>query len=383
MSSPIASQGRWPFPFQGKSAVDRSSPGLRVSLTLLMLLPLVGCQLSGPLSPSARSAQVSAGPPPNNADFDAVPDWALANPGRDTDQEIGIGSGPSLDMATRSALEDLASRLSIQVKSRLRDISREIDGATSQNLEQIIETRVLETRFSGWQRTRSTLAAGIFWVEVRIDRSRLIEDALLELSELTQHVDGLLESARGSALRQLVALQTTSADRDRAHHLTVLLDGLESDFDRRVWDARRASWQETDRSARRALVFAVRPDQHSREIASWLESALAAERFAIREGGCIDLETVCIDVRSEVLEADVASRYVTMIRSFFAVHEPGGGLFQERDLTGRGDSSSDRHRSRRAALDDLHNRLSASHVLDQLLFPQPVSANLCTFGLCK
>ena len=316
---------------------------------------------------------VSAGPPPSHAGSDAalnaVPDWALANPARDTDQEIGIGSGPSLDVATRSALEDLASRLSIRVKSRLRDTSREIDGVTSQNLEQIIETRVLETRFSGWQRTRSTLAADIFWVEVRIDRSRLIEDALLELGELTRHVDGLLDSARGSALRQLVALQTTSADRDRAKHLIALLDGLGSDFDRRAWDARRASWQATDRSARHALVFAVRPDPQSQEIAGWLEAALAAERFAIREGGCIELETVCIEVRSEVVEADVASRYVTRIRSFFAVHEPGGGLFQERDLTGRGDSSSDRRRARRAALDDLHSRLSASHVLDQLLFP--------------
>jgi hypothetical protein len=301
--------------------------------------------------------------------LDAVPDWALANPAWDPGQAIGIGSGPDLDVATRAALVDLASRLSIQVESHLRDIAREIDGKASQNLEQIIETRVLETRLSGWQRTRSTLAAGVFWVEVRIDRRRLIEAALLELGELTRHVDGLLESARGSALRQLVALQTTSADRDRAYHLIVLLDGVGSDFDRRVWDARRASWQDTDRSARSALVFAVRPDRQSREIASWLESALAAERFAVRAGGCSDLETVCIDVRSEVVEADVASRYVTRIRSFFAVHEPGGGLFQERDLTGRGDSSSDRRRARRAALDDLHNRLSASPVLDQLLIP--------------
>ncbi|MEE8165045.1 MAG: hypothetical protein V3T64_05720, partial [Myxococcota bacterium] len=161
----------------------------------------------------------------------------------------------------------------------------------------------------------------------------------------------------------------TSADRDRAHHLIVLLDGLGSDFDRRVWDARRASWRDTDRSARSALVFAVRPDPQSEEIASWLESALAAERFVIREGGCNNLETVCIDVRSEIVEADVANRYVTSIRSFFSVHEPGGGLFQERDLTGRGDSASNRHRARRAALDDLHDRLKASHVLDQLLFP--------------
>jgi len=371
MTPPL--QSRWPIAIQGESAADWRSPGLRIALTLLTLLPLVGCRLSGPDSPIGGAAPVSAGPPPGRADshaaLDAVPDWALANLARDTGQEIGIGSGPTLEAATRSALEDLASRLSIQVASQLRDISREIDGKASQSLEKIIETRVLETRFSGWQRTRSTHAAGLFWVEIRIDRSRLIEDALLELGELTRRVDGLLESARGSALRQLVVLQTTSADRDRAHHLIDLLDGFGSDFDRHVWDARRASWQETDRSARSALVFAVRPDRQSREIASWLESALAAEHFAIREAGCIDLETICIDVRSEVIETDVASRYVTRIRSFFAVHEPGGGLFQERDLTGRGDSSNDRQRARRAALDDLHNRLSASHVLDQLLFP--------------
>jgi hypothetical protein len=340
-----------------------------------MLLPFAGCQSSGAPAPSGHVAAVSAAPPPGSAlsygAFDAIPEWALTNSVRDTGYEIGIGSGPSLDVATRSALEDLAARLSIQVGSRLRDISREIDGKVSQNLEQIIETRVLETRFSGWQRTRSTLAAGSFWVEVRVDRGRLIEDALVELDELARQVDGILASANGSALRQLAALQTTSTERDRAQHLIVLLDGLDSDFDRSVWEARRTSWQDTIRNARLALVFAVRPDQQSQEIASWLESALAAERFAIREDGCSNLETICIEIRSEVVETDVANRYVTRIRSFIAVHEPGGGLFQERDLTGRGDSSSDRLRAHRAALDDLHDRFRKRRVLDQLLFPLP------------
>jgi hypothetical protein len=78
---------------------------------------------------------------------------------------------------------------------------------------------------------------------------------------------------------------------------------------------------------------------------------------------------VCIDIRSELEEANVANRHVAKIRSYFAVVEPGGSVIQQTDLTGRGDSKSDRDRARRMALDDLRSRLDSSSVLGGLIAP--------------
>lgn len=321
-----------------------------------------GSSLSGPRPPA-----VSSGPAaPNLA---AVPDWALATTIRDDASEIGIGSGSTLDQATRYALQDVASRLSVSVESQLRDVYREVDGTSAESLEQIIETRVLGTRFSGWERTRSVEREGIFWVEVRIDRRRLVRESMLELSELASNIDAQLETSRGSSLSRLLALQATAPDRERVARLVALIDTLDPSFARDQWNTRRAAWRHIDESARRALVFEVRSDAASTEIARWLESDLASERFTTRPGNCVSGDAICIDIRSEIVEANIANRHVAKIRSFFSVLEPGGGVFREVDLTGRGDSQSTGDRARRQALDDLRRNVLASTVLSGLVKP--------------
>lgn len=301
--------------------------------------------------------------------LDTVPEWALATTRRDDESEIGIGSGDTLDRATRYALQDVASRLSVSVESQLRDVYREVDGTSAESLESVIETRVLGTRFSGWERTRSVESAGVFWVEVRIDRPRLVRESLIELSELSRDVDARLETARGSSLSRLHVFQATSGDRDRIANLVALVDALDATFNRDAWDRRRAGWSHMNESARRSLVFEVRSDPASREIARWFESQLASERFSTRQGDCAGHDAVCIDIRSEIVEADIANRHVAKIRSFFSVVEPSGSVFREVDMTGRGDSKSDPDRARRQALDDLRRNVQTSSVLNGLITP--------------
>jgi hypothetical protein len=324
---------------------------------------LLGCADGIPSLATGPALPAVSAPPPG-PDLAAVPGWALATQTSDPSSEIGIGSGKTLEEATRYALRDVASRISISIESQLKDSYSEVDGTTVESLEQVIETRVTGTRFTGWKRTRTAERKGIFWVEVEIDRRRLARDSQSELARIARDVDLQLESARGSTLRRLLALQATSRDRERAASLIAMLDVLDAGFDREVWEARRADWRSIDEAARRALMFEVRADPDSREIARWVESRLISERLQTRAGECLDQQAICIDIRSEITEADVASRYIAKIRSTFAVLEPGGSVVKEQNVTGRGDSRADRDRARRNALDDLRRSLT---VLDGLL----------------
>jgi hypothetical protein len=351
----------------------------RLSPAQLRILFVFGCSLALGCAGEGLRVSALATPPPVSAaalsaaaptpDLSAVPDWALANPATSPESVIGIGSGSSLDGATRYALQDVASRLSVSIESQLRDSYSETNGTTVESLEQVIETRVTGARFTGWKRTRAAERAGVFWAEVRIDRRRLARDSKSELVRVARDVDLQLESAKGSALRRLLALQSTSRDRERASNLIALIDVLDSEFDRDSWEARRADWRSIDEAARRALVFEVRADPASREIANWVESRLVSERLRTRSGECSSKDAICIDIRSEITEADVASRHIARIRSTVAVLEPDGGVVQESDLVGRGDSKSDRARARRKALDDLRQSLAGFSVLDGLIGP--------------
>jgi hypothetical protein len=322
-----------------------------------------GC--AGLRTERASAAQVPAGSPIPT--LESVPDWALADTSRNDSSEAGIGAGGTLDHATRSALHDVASRLSVSIESQLRDVYREVDGISTESLEQVIETRVLSTLFSGWERTRSVQIDGMFWVEIRIDRDRLVRDSILELSELAASVDMRLESAGGSSIARLLALQATSRERARASHLITLISGLDSTFGREDWNRRRGDWRRIDESARRSLIFEVRSDPASTEVARWLESLLASERLTIGQGNCGNDDAVCIDIRSEIVEANVAHRHIARIRAYFSFLEPGGSVFREVDLMGRGDSTADSDRARRHAMDDLRRNFQTSSVLRGLI----------------
>ena len=343
------------------------APGaIFVSIALSLMTFQLGC--AGPdVIQSSPTPWVSAGP--LIPTLESVPEWALAATQSEDDVAIGIGSGETLDRATRLALQDVASGLSVFVESQLRDVYRETEGTSAESLEQIIETRVLGTRFSGWERSRSAQSGGTFWVEVRIDRRRLVRDSMLELNDLAAGVDMRLEGAGGSSLSRLIALQATAHDRERVSSLVALIDALDSDFNRAIWNRRRTSWKRIDESARRSLIFEVRSDLASAEIASWLESRLASKRFSTRQGSCETPEAVCIDIHSEIVEANVAHRHIAKIRSFFSVFEPGGIVVREVDLTGRGSSKTDRKRARRQALDDLHVNFQEVGVLSELITP--------------
>jgi len=352
--------------------IDSSGPSrtfrnawIALSAVATMVLQ-VGCAGTTFLPSTAPS--VSAAPPIPT--LESVPGWALASTEHHgSDTIVGIGSGASLDQATRYALSDVASRLSVSVESQLRDVYREVDGTSTESLEHVIETRVLGTRFSSWERTRSAEIDDVFWVEVRIDRKRLVRDSLIELHETASEVDVRLTRAQGSALTRLIALQATAANRDRVSNLVALIDALHPTFNRDEWKHRRAAWRTIDESARRALIFEVRSDPASQEVARWLESQLASEQLITRPGSCLGGDSICIDIRSEIVEADIASRYVARIRSYFSILEPGGSLVREVDLSGRGNSKADPARARRKAMDDLRKNFESASIINSLIEP--------------
>lgn len=165
-----------------------------------------------------------------------------------------------------------------------------------------------------------------------------------------------------------MSLQSVASDRARVSDLISLIDVLDAEFDRAGWERRRAGWREADEGARRALVFEIRTDALSRELADSIESRLVGARLRTRTGGCQSPDTICIDIRSDLTETKVARRHIARIRSTVLVLEPGGTVFTQKAIVGRGDSKSDGMLARRRALDALRADI-ADGILDRNLSP--------------
>lgn len=308
---------------------------------------------------------VSAAPP--DALRCSPPEWTVQGAARSDAFEHGVGTAEDPERARRLALENLVGRLSTFVESNTVDRLAAVDGVASESLQQEIRTRVAGTRVEGWEQTRLEERCGSYWVEVRVEREQLVRSARSELDRLAQDLDLRLESSRGSALRELMALRRTAPSRERATSLVSLISVLDPTFDHATWKQRRARWRRTDETARRTLVFEIRSDDDSRELAGWVESLLVSKRLRTRTGSCMPSDAVCVDIRSVVKEDYVAGRHIAQIRSTLAILGSDGSVIRSTKLEAFGKSRSDRALARRDALDQLERRVRGAELLDELI----------------
>jgi len=125
-------------------------------MPVLILLCLVLIQTGCTPCPSIQAMRPDVSAQPGAVRLGSTSSWTLTSTiHANRTKSVGLGSGKSLKQATHHALKDVAARLSLSVESRLRSVYREVYGTSTEELEHVIETHVLGTRFSNWDPTRS------------------------------------------------------------------------------------------------------------------------------------------------------------------------------------------------------------------------------------
>jgi hypothetical protein len=350
-----------------------SSPvtfGLLVSSLVVSLL--AGC---------ASLPRVSS-PAPENRAAAALPTWYLAPPADTAGALYGVGSASSLPGAKSAALVDVASKLMISVQSTLQDRTVLHNDQLDQHIESEIVAQVRDREFQAYDVVESALSDGLFYALVRVDRSRLIVDALDDLRAVRGDLASRLDpTATQTWTAYYMAFRAVEPSLDRAEAHVELLSTLSPEFDPAPYRAQHRGYRARLERAKARIVVALIPDDESGHILNTVQRLLSSAGMQSEVlGGEIEAaeacHDLCIEITSEWSDRYVVRRYMAALTTTFKVHDADGSVVSSRQHKARGSSLTGDKEARLAAVAKLHEALEREGVLQAVGFAPERSTGL-------
>lgn len=149
----------------------------------------------------------------------------------------GSGQATTLQEAKNRALNDMASRLSVQVNSKIEQSTYRYsnqDGASTYNnsTQQNIEVLVKNIEFQNAKITESVMINQQFFVLMQVDRQELYKQQYKTFIRLYQHIDTQYkQSQTKSKLEQIHLLQSLSDELQKGLAQAQLLNAINGTFD--------------------------------------------------------------------------------------------------------------------------------------------------------
>jgi hypothetical protein len=344
--------------------------GLFVSSLVVSLL--AGCASAPPVS----------SPAPANRTAAALPTWYLAPPTDTAGALYGVGSASALPAAKSAALVDVASKLMISVQSTLQDRTVLHNDQLDQHIESEIVAHVRDREFQAYEVVESTLSNGLFFALVRVDRSRLILDALDELRALARDLASRLDpTATQTSIAYYMAFRAVEPSLDRAEARVELLSSLSPEFDPTPYRAQHRDYRTRLERAKARVVVALIPSDESGGIVDAVQELLSSAgmqsevlRGEIEVGeACHD---VCIEITSEWSSRYAVRRYMVALTTTFKVRDADGSVISARRHQARGSALAGDKEARLAAVAKLREALEHEGVLQAVGFAPETSAGL-------
>ena len=121
------------------------------------------------------------------------PDWVM-NPISDTSSHMyGIAEGKSLQSATQSALENVASRLVTSIESEYREHTTASNDTVNTNTDIDVRAQVGNTKIGGYDVDVSKKVGKSYFVRVKVDKQKLLETnetaLVTALSDASEYLD--------------------------------------------------------------------------------------------------------------------------------------------------------------------------------------------------
>jgi len=336
--------------------------GLLASSLVVSLL--VGCASLPRVSSAPSESQTAA----------ALPPWYLAPPADTAGALYGVGAATGLPAAKSAALVDVASKLTISVQSTLQDRTVLHNNQLDQRIESEIVAQVRDREFQAYDVVESALSHGQFYALVRVDRSRLILDAISELRALRGDLASRLDpTATATPIAYYTAFGAAEPGLERAEARVELLSTLSPEFNPAPWRAEHRDYRSRLEHAKARIVVALVPDDESEPIVDALQRLLSSAgmqsevvRRQIEPGqACKDL---CIEITSEWTGRYAVRRYMAALTTTFKVRHADGSVVSARQHQARGASLTGDKEARQAAVAKLQEALEREGVLQAVGF---------------
>jgi hypothetical protein len=126
-----------------------------------------------------------------------VPSWFATPKQNNTENLYGIGSGYTLEEATKYALADAASRLMVSISSESNLLREENNISSNEEMRQNVKQNIEKINFTNFKVIKSERLNQKFFVQTQIERQPFINDQKERISFLERQISDLDKNSLG------------------------------------------------------------------------------------------------------------------------------------------------------------------------------------------
>ena len=285
---------------------------MRLFAPLLLALYL----LSGCAQPAKEIALIEPAP---------MPQWALTPPPNDAQWLYGSGTGRTTQEATRAALADLASRVSVTIASSLQTQTTLHEAGSTRYQKTSthqIRSEVALLSFRHHEVHAATqLGADHFVVLVRSDRHLFVRTLKAEIQTL--FADLMREERDTNPIERYRLLQARHTQARQSQEKLWVLSGLDLDFDATPYEQKITHLHDRQNEARQAITFTLSAnDPYSAKMAEAIEAGLGRAGFVVYPPQEASLE---IRLQTELHPSNTSGLKIADITLHLQTHKPAKG----------------------------------------------------------
>lgn len=299
----------------------------------------------------------SPAPMQNLSDY---PSWYLSPEPNNSQEIYGIGEGFTLEEATKDALADAASRLSVSISATSTLLLQENNFDASEETRRKIEQNIEKIDFPGFEVSQSASLADKIYVQVSIDRQNFIKNQQRKIDFEQRRIENLTSDLnQQNLIRQRVKWQKILESAKQLEVISRIIDDepVITSALRIINRAENSLDKISDK-----IEFYI-SSTNSKRIKNIIKNAINQEKMQVATKKSDDKNQIQLAIYSSHKSSVIYESYITKIRIQFDNYT-GGKITSSNIIEVSGSSTVDQKESYDAALKSLEDKVKEDGVLE-------------------
>jgi hypothetical protein len=307
-----------------------------------------------------------------NAESYSLPKWYLNPPKNDQHKLYGVGQGVTVDDATKEALNQIASKLSVTVSSNWEKSERQATASGSSvytsEINSNLKSQVAEIKFNNYEIVDNEILDRKTFVLVSVDKDTLLTDKKNEFLNAHFEIENIYATAQNKSIVGKVAdLKSLKSKMLHASQLLNMIESLDPTYKTREYFDKYNLYLAGARSALSELRICLLSDPESDDLVPIIKEYLNNANITIvtddREE---DKNTVTVTLKTEVKKLQVYGSKMLKLYTKIEVTAFAHDLVASSKIESKGSSMIGFSEAGKAAALDLEAKIKAKGILNVL-----------------
>ncbi len=249
----------------------------------------------------------------------SLPSWYITP--KTSDQNLyGVGEGYTLAEASKSALNNLASKLMTSISSESSTLLESNKYSTNEQSRQKISEVVAKITFNNYQISNSAAFGGKIYTEISVSRAGFISEYSQKLSGLNQKMAEIFKQAQNKSilekLNDFSAVNDLSLEAESISQILASLNASSANFKNNI-DLYN-SYQNSYQNLASKIEFFIENNNAPKALVSKVIGALNQKKLKVVKSKNLDNPNlVIIQINSQITEQKIYGSYIAKLKLDF------------------------------------------------------------------